>query len=106
MLTRDCEAARAASGNGAKRSTGLTCRLKSRPQTPTLPRPFADPRETTMNSASSRNHRLKHLYNESATLLAAGYAQLNRRLLELEVTSVRSQRAIEQSLRRLNPRRE
>ncbi len=59
-----------------------------------------------MNATASRNRHLKHLYRESAMQVAAGYAQLNRRLIELEMANARSQQAIEQSLRRLNPRSE
>ncbi len=55
-----------------------------------------------MNTPRTRTNGLKHIYRENATQLSAGYAQLNRRLLELELASVRSQRAIEQLLRRLN----
>ncbi len=55
-----------------------------------------------MNTPRTRSSGLEHIYRESATRLSAGYARLNRRLLELELASVRSQRAIEQLLRRLN----
>ena len=54
-----------------------------------------------MNQNPPSRNRLRDMYLENALGLAADYAQLKRRLLDLSLASACNARAIDQLLRRL-----
>ena len=54
-----------------------------------------------MNQQTPSRNRLRDLYRESTMGLAADYAQLKRRLLDLSVASAGNTRAIDKLLQRL-----
>ncbi len=56
-----------------------------------------------MNDKSKSRNRLRGLYQENMLGLAADYALVRRRLLELNIASVRSATATDELLRRLQP---
>ncbi len=60
------------------------------------------PTSTDMKPITIRNKRTFRLYSESVEALNAGYAQLSRRLFELDLASIKSAEAIDQLMRRLH----
>ena len=58
-----------------------------------------------MNQQTPSRSRLRDLYRENTMGLAADYAQLKRRLLDLSVASARNARAIDKLLQRLQAAR-